>query len=114
MVGHDHLGAVGDQQPGLDATFRQGVHFAEKLTDIQGHAVADDVGDMVVKHAGGKLVEGEPAELVDDGVSGVAAALKADDDIRLSRQHIGDFALALVAPVGAYDRSYHGTSSFDL
>ena len=38
---------------------------------------------------------------------GVTPALKADDNIRLGGEHIGDLALAFVAPVGAYNRFDH-------
>jgi hypothetical protein len=34
-------------------------------------------------------------------VSGIIAAGIADDDIRLLRQHVNDFAFAFVAPLGA-------------
>ena len=53
------------------------------------------------------MVQGEPAVVVDDGVARVGSALKADDHVGLLGQHVGDLALALVAPVGAYDRFYH-------
>ena len=52
-------------------------------------------------------MQGKPAIAVDNGVAGVGASLKADDDIGLFGQQIGDFALALVAPVGAYNCFYH-------
>ena len=34
-------------------------------------------------------------------VPGVVAALGADDDVRLVRQHVNDFSFAFVAPLGA-------------
>ena len=91
----------------MDTLIGQLVHFLQKFADVQGYAVADNIGDMIVKDAGGKLMQGETAVIVDDGVVSVAAALKTDDHIRLRGQHIGDFSLALVAPVGAYDCLYH-------
>ena len=111
VIGHDHLGAVGDHQAGLDALFLQGRRFSEKLADVQRHPVADDVGDVIVKHAGGQLVQRKLAVLVDDGVPRVASALKADDHVGFSRQNVGDLPFALVAPVGAYDCSNHEVSS---
>ena len=36
-----------------------------------------------------------------DGVAGVIAALRADDDVRLFGEDIDDFAFAFVAPLGA-------------
>ena len=45
----------------------------------------------------------ELAELVYDGVAGVAAALKSHDDIIVFREQVDHAALALVAPVDAYN-----------
>ena len=53
---------------GLTPLFLQGRRFSEKLADVQRHPVADDVGDVIVKHAGGQLVQRKLAVLVDDGV----------------------------------------------
>ena len=36
-----------------------------------------------------------------DRVAGVVAALGADHDVRLLGEHVNDFALAFVAPLGA-------------
>src|SRR5207247_2286545 len=44
-------------------------------------------------------VELEGAVLVDDGVSGVVAALEPDDQVRLLRQEVRDLAFAFVAPL---------------
>jgi hypothetical protein len=42
---------------------------------------------------------------VDDGVSGVVAALAADDDVGVIGEVIDDFAFAFVAPLGADENS---------
>ena len=47
------------------------------------------------------------AVVVDDRMTGVGAALKADDHIAVVCENVGDFTLTLVAPVGAYDCFYH-------
>ena len=52
-------------------------------------------------------MQGEAAIIVDDGVTGIGAALKADHDVRMLCQHIRDLPLAFVAPVRAYDCFYH-------
>ena len=44
-------------------------------------------------------------------MAGIAAALKADDDIRFLSQHIRYLALSLITPVGSNDRSNHSISS---
>ncbi len=56
-------------------------------------------------------MESEFTILVDDGVAGIAAALKPHHNVGIFRQHIGDFTLSLVAPAGAYDRFDHNSSS---
>ena len=49
----------------------------------------------------------EFAEFIDDGVSGVAAALIAHDNVIVGADEVDHTALALVTPVDAYDRSIH-------
>ena len=48
-------------------------------------------------------MQGEFAQVVDHGVSGVAAALVADHDVMVAGQQVYHAALALVAPVDAYN-----------
>ena len=48
-------------------------------------------------------MQGKLAQLVDHGVAGVAAALVADDHVIVAGEQIHHAALALVAPVDAYD-----------
>ena len=45
--------------------------------------------------------------IVDNGMSGICPALKAHDNIRLLREHIGDLPFSLIAPVGSNDCFYH-------
>ena len=108
MVGHEQLGPLRDDEVGGgNALVGDGAQLVHQLADVQRHAVADDVGDVGIERAGRQGVQGEAAAVIDDGVAGIGAALEADDDVRALSQHIGDLALALVAPVGAYDRFYH-------
>ena len=48
--------------------------------------------------------------LGDHGMSGVGAALVADDHVSPCRQDIDDFAFAFIAPLGANQDSVHGIS----
>lgn len=48
--------------------------------------------------------------IVDDGVPGIASALKADDNVRLGGEHIGNLAFPFVAPVGSNNRFDHVSS----
>ena len=46
-----------------------------------------------------------------NAMASVAAALKTDDHIGVLRQNVGDLTLSFIAPVGAYDRTYHAKTS---
>ena len=108
VIGHQHLTPLGDQQPGgRHARVLHCFQLGDQLTDVQGHAAGDDVGGFGGEDAGREGVQSEAAEIVDDGVARVGPALEADDHVGLLRQQVGDFALALVAPVGAYNCFYH-------
>ena len=108
MVGHQQLGPVGDNQPRRGHPL--GLHLLQlggQLSDVQRHAVADHVGHMGVKYPRGQRMQGKTPKIIDDGVPRVGPSLKADDHVGLLRQQVGDLALPLIAPVGAYNRFYH-------
>ena len=46
-------------------------------------------------------MQGERAHVVDDGVAGVVAALKADDHFGVLSEAVDNLALTFVAPLGA-------------
>ena len=56
-------------------------------------------------------MQGKLSILVDDGVTGIGAALKADDNIGVICQGIRDLSLALIAPIGSNDCFNHDKSS---
>ena len=108
VIGHQDLRAIGHQQLRVQPRlFHIRQLFAEFL-DTQRHAVADDAGGVVIAHPAGHQMEREASFVVDDGMTGVGAALKPHDNVRLFGKHIGDFAFALVAPVGADNCFNHG------
>ena len=91
---------------------RQAVQFLHQRRGIDGDPGAQEVGHAGAEHTRGQLVQGEPPEVVDDGVTGVAAALKAGHHAGAGGQGVGDLALALVAPGGAdHGGDGHGSSS---
>ena len=62
-------------------------------------------------------MQGKLAQIIDDGVTGVAAALIAHDHVIVAGEQIHHAALALVAPVDAYDgaiRHNEKPPGFDL
>ena len=110
VVAHEQLGAlIHDHAGGGHAAVGQVPELGQELLHVQGHAVADDVGDVGVEDPGGQLVERKLAVVTDDGVPGVGPALKADDHIGRLGQEIGDLPLALVAPVCANDCFDHNS-----
>ena len=60
---------------------------------------------MLVEYAGRQGMECELSILVDNGVSRIASALKADYNIRLLCQAVRNLSFAFIAPVCSYDCS---------
>ncbi len=79
------------------------VHLGPQALAVQGHAVAQNVHDALAENAGGQQVQCKLAVLVDDGVTGVAAALIADDHVIVLGEQVHHAALSLIAPVDTYD-----------
>ena len=68
---------------------------------IEHHAVADDAFAAGAQHAAGNELEHELLAADDDGVAGVMAAGVARHGGEPLAEHVHNFALALVAPLGA-------------
>src|SRR5207237_10608628 len=79
----------------------------EQLDEVDEHSVRDDA-DALVEDPRRDEVQDVLLALHDDGVTGVAAALEADDEVRLLGQDVDDLALALVAPLDADDAAGGG------
>ncbi len=95
-----------------DALLPQPVDLADEEMRVDDDAIADD-GKLSRPHD----ARGQQRKLIghavdDERVPGVMAALEAHDDVSLERQPVDDFALALVAPLGADHRHIrHGRIS---
>src|SRR3989449_6584154 len=87
---------------GADAARAQGVELGEERLGIEHDAVTHDAHGAL-DDAGGDLVQHELPRAGIDGVTGVGAALIADDEIGALGEHIHDLPFALVAPLGADD-----------
>ena len=112
VVGHQQLGPLGhDEVGGGHPLAGDLLQLRRQFGRVQRHPVADDVGDVRVENAGRQDVQGETPIVVDDGVARIGPALEAHHHVRRLGQQIGDLALALVAPVGPYDRFYHKNTS---
>src|SRR5438132_897400 len=75
-------------------------------TWADGDARPDDAQRPRVEDARRDQVDGETPLLVDHGVARVGTAMAADNEVRITGEQVDDFALALVAPMPADDRSY--------
>ena len=110
VVGHDQMGVGRDPQAAdVDPAVAQSLDLAGQHTRVDDDAVADRAGLAGVEDPRGDQVELEGLAVADDRVAGVVAALKADHDVGLLGEQVGDLPLSFIAPLGAdYDDSRHG------
>ena len=107
MIRQDQVGGLAEKQ----ITVHLHLHGAQHLDlgaeadRIDDDAVADDAGLAGAQDAGRDQMEHVFLFPDEDRVAGVVAALGADDDVRVLGQHVDDFALAFVAPLGADENS---------
>src|SRR3989440_2322774 len=105
---HDQVGAVGDDKPvDADAARADLLHLFEQHSRIEHHAVADDAGRVGIENSGGNQVKPKFLAGIDDGVTGIVAALGADDHAGVLREEVDDLALPLVAPLASYEDRDH-------
>ena len=108
VIRHEQLHTIGDHNVGLgNAALSQLIQFGQKGLRVKCDTVSDNICNVGEEYAGGKKMQCKFSGIVDDGVTGICAALETDDNIRRFRQHIGDFAFPFVAPVGADNCVYH-------
>ena len=112
VVGHENLRPVADEHLRTDPTRAHVLKLVHELGYVESDAVREDVRYVRIEDAGGQQVQCETPVLVYYRVPGVRSALKADDYIRLSCEHVRGLALAFVAPVCSYDRSNHDKLTF--
>ena len=89
----------------------QGLDLVIQVLAVERHAVAENVYHALAEDAAGQQVQGELALIVHDGVARVAAALIAHDHVEAVGEIVDHAALALVAPVDAYDRTIRHDNS---
>ena len=98
------MGPVGDVQfvLGAHASSFQRIQLGEHLFGIEHHAVADDT-DRALENPRWDLMQDERLAFPRvHRVPGIRAALVAHDEIGALGEDIDDFALALIAPLGAH------------
>jgi hypothetical protein len=104
-VGWQHeLRAVGDAQIWRRLARRQQtVEFSKERLQVHGYTGTQQIDGTRGEDPGRQQMQGEAAEVIDDRVSCIAAALEADNDICRCGEGIGDLALALISPSGTDD-----------
>ena len=84
------------------------LHLLEQDAWIEHHTVANHAGRSAIKDPRWNEVEPELLPGVDDGVTGIVAALGANDHVGLFGKKIDHLALPLVAPLTAHEDRDHG------
>src|SRR5579863_633278 len=105
MVRQDYMRAVADEEVAvhLDAGVAERADFLEECHGVEDDSVANDAAATGTQNAAGHQLQNELLAIDDDSVSGIVAAGIAGHDGEVLREHVDDFAFALVAPLGAND-----------
>ena len=74
-------------------------HFLNEVFNAESNTVADYIGDILMENTRRKLVKSKFSVIVDNCMSCVCTALKTNYDVAVVCKNIGNFTLALVAPV---------------
>ena len=110
MVRHNHLSSLGNENFRVYSLFLEHIKLIYKGGNIKSHTVSDDIDNVVIADSRGEQVKDGFTLVVYDGVTGVCAALKADNNVGFCGEHIGNFTLTFVAPVCTNYCSYHFSS----
>ena len=114
MVAHHDLCPVRNQQLRCRHALRRDVlNLLHHERNIERNTISKHIGDLRMANPARKCMKSKLSILVHNRVTGVRAALIADNDIRLVREDIDNLALPLVAPVCADNCLYHNLSSCD-
>ena len=70
-----------------------------QVLQVDDHAVAHDVDNLRTQNAGRHQIQNKFAQMIDDGVARVVAALVTNNHIIFFGEQVNHSALALVSPV---------------
>src|SRR5580704_4485757 len=105
VVGKNHMRPVADEE--VAVYFHPGIpqrpNFLEEGHGVKHDAIANDAAAAGAQDAAGHQLQNELLAFDNDRVSGVVAAGIARHHGEILREHVDDFAFALVAPLGADD-----------
>lgn len=116
MPRHDAVAACVDEQlVGGNALLVQAVDLAEDSLRIDNNTRADDVDALRIQDAGRNQLQLVLLTAGYNGVTGIVAALAADNQIRLACENINKLTLAFVAPLSAENYlTWHRISSLSI
>ena len=106
VEGEDDGGTLRDLQilrRDADAVRTEIVDLAAQVFQIDDDAVAEHIHNALGENTGRDEMQGKLAVLIDDGMTGVVAALIANDNIIILCDEVDHAALAFIAPVDADD-----------
>src|SRR5256886_2141698 len=107
MPRHEEMRSIADAEVRRRDTASLEIgELAAQECEVDDAARAEHTERLGVEDPARHEMELEGAVLVDDGVTGVVAALEPDDHIRLLRQEVRDLAFAFVAPLSTDDGRY--------
>ena len=114
VVAHHDLCPVRNQQLRCRHALRRDVlNLLHHERNVKRNTISKHIGDLRMADPARQRVKSELSILVHNRVTGVRAALIADNDIRLVREDVDNLALPLVTPVCADNCLYHILSSCD-
>ena len=97
------MGGLADEQAvgELDVALFEALDFLDESEWVDDDAVGDDALFPRAQDAGGDEVKDEFLLADFDRMSGIVAALGADDDIGFLGEDVDDFSFSFIAPLGA-------------
>jgi hypothetical protein len=103
VVGKHEMRGIADEEvfSNLHPAGAESLDLPDEGDRIKNDAVADDAGLRFAEDARGDEVQDVFFALDDNCVTGVVAALAADDDFGIIGEVVDDFSFAFIAPLGA-------------
>src|SRR2546427_10564779 len=97
-----------------DALRAEAIGFIKKRLRIDYHAVAKHASLALMHDSRWQKMQHEGSITYLHRVTGIVAALIANDDVKALGQQIDDLAFAFIAPLGADDRDNHKTQKTEV
>src|SRR4029077_9830173 len=101
VVRQNQVSAVADQQipANCNPQFAQAIDFAKQCNRVDNNAVSNHANLAASQNSRGDQVKNVFNATMEDSVSGIIAALAANNNVNLCGKHVDDLALTFVAPL---------------